>query len=136
MIYLAFFQNQDMFEIGIGSTEMIIIAVSVIAVLLSILLPLLFLRKFFRNMRQTQTLLATGEPAQAKILKLSDTGTTINDNPQVRLLLEVHPLNRTPYQVETMCLVSRLRISQVQPGAVVAVKIDRQNAMNVALELA
>ncbi|MCA1616830.1 MAG: hypothetical protein LC800_22640, partial [Acidobacteria bacterium] len=85
---------------------------------------------------KTKALLSNGEPARAKILQLRDTGTTLNDNPKVVLVLEVYPPGRAPYTVETKCYVSRLRIPQVQTGNVVAVKIDRQDAENVVLDLA
>lgn len=71
--------------------------------------------------------LARGVPAEAVILKISDTGTTINDDPVVRLLLQVHPPGQSPFQAETEQLVSRLQILQVQPGATVQVKYDPTN---------
>ena len=71
--------------------------------------------------------LARGVPAEAVILKISDTGTTINNNPVVRLLLEVHPPGQPPFQAETEKLLSRLQIPQVQPGATVQVKYDPTN---------
>ncbi|MBA3806570.1 MAG: hypothetical protein H0X14_12775 [Acidobacteria bacterium] len=86
-------------------------------------------------MAQAQTLIATGEPAQAKILRMWDTGTTLNDNPKVKFLLEIQPSGRAPYQAEVKCYVSRLRLPQVQPGNVIAVKIDRQDATKIALDL-
>ena len=106
-----------------------------IALVVTVLL-LLNLGKDFSNLARTQTLLTTGEPAQAKILRMWDTGTTLNDDPKVGLLLEVYSPNHAPYQVETKCYVSRLKISQVQPGNVVAVKIDRQDTSKIALDLA
>ena len=71
-----------------------------------------------------RSILINGLPAQATILKLSDTGTTINDNPVVRLLLEVQPPDRSPFQAETERLISRLETSQFQRGTVVQVKYD------------
>ena len=138
MIYLTFFQNQVIPDLGISTNMIIIIVIAFVAllILVTVVPSLMVVRKVFGNLSQTNALLTSGEPAAATILKMWDTGTTLNDNPQVGLLLEVHPVNRSPYQVETKCFVSRLKIPQVQPGAVVAVKIDRQNAMNVALELA
>ena len=68
--------------------------------------------------------LANGLPAQATVLEVSDTGTTINDDPVVRLLLEVEPPNQPSFQAETERLISRLEIAQVQPGAIVRVKYD------------
>jgi len=70
------------------------------------------------------TVLADGLPAQATILEVSDTGTTINDDPVVRLLLQVRPPDRPTFQAETERLISRLQIPQVKPGAVVQVKYD------------
>lgn len=132
MIHLGIFQTLS--EAGLSNTTIIVI---VIAVLGLILVPvLLSLRRDFVSLSQASALLATGEPAQAKILKLRDTGTTLNDNPKVELLLEVYPADRAAYQVTTKCYVSRLRISQVQTGAVIAVKIDPQDVTKVALDLA
>ena len=71
-----------------------------------------------------RAVLANGLPAQATILKVSDTGTTINNDPVVRLLLEVQPPDQPTFQAETERLISRLQIPQVQPGAVVQVKYD------------
>lgn len=138
MIYLTFFQNQGIPDLGISTNMIIIIVVAFVTLLIiiTVIPSLMVVRKVLGNVSQTNALLTSGEPAAATILKMWDTGTTLNDNPQVGLLLEVHPVNRSPYQVETKCFVSRLKIPQVQPGAVVAVKIDRQNAMNVVLDLA
>jgi hypothetical protein len=125
---------QSVSEVGLSNTTIIVIVVAVIGL---ILVPILLsVRRDFVSLAQARTLLAEGEPAQAKILKLRDTGTTLNDNPKVELLLEVHPRDRAAYRVETKCYVSRLRISQVQTGAFVAVKIDPQDITKVALDLA
>ncbi|MBN1878224.1 MAG: hypothetical protein JXA33_28655 [Anaerolineae bacterium] len=71
--------------------------------------------------------LARGLPAEAIILKLSDTGTTINNNPIVRLLLEVHLPGQSPFQAETEQLFSQLQIPQIQPGTTVQVKYNPTN---------
>ena len=73
---------------------------------------------------RNHTVLANGLPAEATILQMSDTGTTINNDPVVRLLLQVQPPDQPTFQAETERLVPRLRIPQVQPGAVVQVKYD------------
>lgn len=73
---------------------------------------------------QNRAVLNQGLPAEAIILKVTDTGTTINNNPVVRLLLEVHPPNQPIFQAEAERLISRLQIPQVQPGAIVQVKYD------------
>ena len=73
---------------------------------------------------QNNRISAKGLPAQAKILKITDTGTTINNDPVVRLLLEVQPPGQPTFQAEAEKLISRLQIPQFQPGAVVRVKYD------------
>ena len=73
---------------------------------------------------QNRAVLTNGLPTQATILKMSDTGTTINNDPVVRLLLEVRPPDQPTFQAEAERLISRLQIPQFQPGAVVQVKYD------------
>jgi hypothetical protein len=77
----------------------------------------------------------TGEPAEATILKIWDTGMTVNDDPVVRFLLEVHPAGKPGYQAETKLRISRLSISRYQPGAVVPVRIDPRHPNHVALDI-
>ena len=92
-------------------------------------------RSIFGRIRENNRVLSTGETAQATILRLWDTGTRLNDNPQVGLLMEVRPAGRPAYQVEKKAFVSLIKLSQVQPGLVVNVKIDPANPQNVALAL-
>jgi formate hydrogenlyase subunit 3/multisubunit Na+/H+ antiporter MnhD subunit len=54
-----------------------------------------------------------GVTAQAKVLEVWDTGVSINDNPQVGLLLEVSPPSGSPFQVKAKSLVSRLNAALV-----------------------
>lgn len=73
---------------------------------------------------RNQNVSTKGLPAQATILEISDTGTTINNDPVVRMLLEVRTPGGVPFQAEAERLISRLKIPQFQPGAVVQVKYD------------
>jgi hypothetical protein len=77
----------------------------------------------------------TGEPAEATILQIWDTGMTVNDDPVVRFLLEVHPAGKPVYQAETKIRISRIAISRFQPGAVVPVRIDPGHPKHVALDI-
>lgn len=129
MTHLAVLQNQD------TPTAVIVIAAAVGIVLFVTVLFFLSLRKDAIEMAQAQSLIATGESAQAQVLRMWDTGTTLNDDPKVKFLLEVHPSGRASYRAEVKCYVSRLRLSQVQPGNVIAVKIDRQDETKIALDL-
>lgn len=130
MTYLALLQNQDT-----PTVEVVIIVVGLAIALGLIILVFQSLRKDYRELAQARTLIADGEPARAKILSMSDTGTTLNDNPKVKFLLEVFPGGRAPYRAEIKCYVSRLRLPQVQPGNDIAVKIDPEDETKIALDL-
>ena len=75
---------------------------------------------------------ATGELAEAEIIQIEDTGTTINNNPVVRFYLEVRPQGRSPFQAEAEQLTSRLHIPAIQPGRTLQVKYD-PDTLDVAL---
>lgn len=92
-------------------------------------------RTVFGKINQSNKLLATGAPAQALVMQLADTGVRVNDNPQVKLVLEVHPMGQPPYQVETTAFVSMLKLAQIQPGQTVNVRYDPTDPSKVALAL-
>ncbi len=75
-----------------------------------------------------------GMTAQAKVLKVWDTGTTINDNPQIGLLLEVAPSMGSVFQAETKTIVSRLNAALVQPGIAATVVYDPQNPKRIQVQ--
>ncbi len=88
----------------------------------------------FRPMMIQSRLLKTGLSAKAVIKELSDTGVTVNNAPQVKLVLEVFPPMGAPYLVETKMLISRLQTSMFQPGMELAVKIDPDDKSKVAVD--
>ncbi|HJZ49984.1 MAG TPA: hypothetical protein VKE41_22570 [Roseiflexaceae bacterium] len=109
-----------------------VIVPTVLGVVITVIV-LVWVRKFMRNM--TGANITNGMTAQATIVRIWDTGTTINDNPVVGLVLEVRPQNMPPYQAEAKSMIPRLSIPQFQPGAIVPVKIDPQNQARVALDI-
>ncbi len=62
--------------------------------------------------------------AQARVMKVWDTGVSINDNPQVGLLLHVTPSMAAAFDVEAKTIVSRLNAALVQPGITAEIKYD------------
>ena len=95
----------------------------------------LFYFTLFKPMIESARILKIGLPATATVLQLSDTGVTVNHNPQVKLLLEVTPLDNTPsFQAETKLVVSRIQTSAFQPGSVLQVKYDPKNRTKVAID--
>lgn len=76
-----------------------------------------------------------GQPAEALVLEIRDTGITLNDDPIVAFRLEVRRPGSAPYVVETRGRVGRLDVPQVQPGAVLPVAVDPSDPGKVALRI-
>ena len=76
-----------------------------------------------------------GVPASAKVLEVWDTGVRLNDNPVVGFRLLVTLQDGTSYEAETKNVVSVVHIPQVQPGAVLPVKVDLKNPQLVSLDI-
>lgn len=122
-----------------------------LVVIVSVGIPLLVLLFVYRTLRRSgawsvltgstrrtrKRLLTHGRPAKARIVDLGESGkrwmTTINGNPVVKLTLEIHDGNRTPYQATVTQLVSRLDVPQLQPGTWLAVTVDPNDPSVVAL---
>jgi hypothetical protein len=94
----------------------------------------LFYRLFFKPLINTSRLQKTGLPGTAKILEVRDTGVTINNNPQVKLLLEVKNNFGQKYNAQCKVLVSRINPGIYQAGMEVPIKIDPKNEQNVVLD--
>lgn len=94
----------------------------------------LFYRLFFKPMINANRLQKTGISSKAKILEVKDTGVTINDNPQVKLMLEVKNIFGQKYTTSCRVLVSRINPGAYQPGMEIPVKIDPKNELNVVID--
>jgi len=77
----------------------------------------------------------SGAPATARVLELRDTGMTLNENPVVRMRVEVHADGIEPFEATMRALVGRLDVPLVQPGAVLPVKYDPNDHTRVALDM-
>jgi hypothetical protein len=58
-------------------------------------------------------LLAEGIQARAVVINVQDTGMTINDNPRVKLTLQVQPEGEIPFEVTKKQTVSRVSIPRI-----------------------
>jgi Protein of unknown function (DUF3592) len=87
----------------------------------------------FRRWRTKQRVLQTGVDARATIVQIRDTGTRINDNPVVGLMLQVQPLNAPSFQVEVKETVSIVQLPMFQPGAQLQIKYDPAQPSHVAI---
>ena len=75
-----------------------------------------------------------GVTAEAEVLEVRDTGTTINDDPQIALLLEVRPTMGAVFQAELKTLVSRLEVANYRPGCKAVVLYDPANPKRMVLQ--
>ncbi len=94
----------------------------------------LFYRIFFKPMINANRLQKTGLPGTARILEVKDTGVTINNNPQVKLMMELKNSFGQKYNTQCRVLVSRINPNAFMPGMEVPVKIDPKNEQNVVID--
>lgn len=89
----------------------------------------------FSGRKEACEILAIGRPASGTIVRLIDTGRTINNNPVVEFVIHVVPVEGEEYEARTKALISRLNVPAMQPGRIVPVKYDPQDRMRIALDL-
>ena len=94
----------------------------------------IFYRIFFKPMINTARLQKTGLPGKATIVEVRDTGVTINNSPQVKLMLEVKNSFGQKYNAQCRVLVSRINPNMFIPGMEVPVLIDPKNEQNVVID--
>ena len=92
-----------------------------------------FWKTLFGPMMLSRRLAKTGFATTARVVEVSDTGVTVNNAPQVKLLLEVTPPNGATYMVETKQLISRLQTSVYQPGSMIPVLIDLNDKNSIVI---
>ena len=123
--------------VGIFGSGLVTVIVF-LCVCISTVVPLgvagFFLYRMFKNMNQNSALVKTGVSAPAVIINAEDTGTTMNDSPQVRLTLQITPANRPPFQAVTTTFVGRLQVGMIVPGSSVTVRYDPNDISKVAIE--
>lgn len=84
---------------------------------------------------EAKRLQEAGTHATARILKLWDTGITVNDDPVIGLEVEIAREDGSVYTATIpKSLISRLDVPQFQPGMSVGVRIDPQNPAKVAID--
>ncbi len=102
----------------LGSDVLVVILGAIVALGVTFLV----VRPFARFIFPPQ--IKDGVEAVARVLKVWDTGTTINDDPEVGLLLEFTSPEGAPLQVEARTVVSRLQVALVQPGIEAEIRYD------------
>ena len=72
-----------------------------------------------------------GVTADATVLKVWDTGVSINTNVQVGMLLEVHPRMASTFQAEAKKLLPRINPNAIREGMTVQVIYDPNNPKRI-----
>lgn len=89
---------------------------------------------FFHDEARNNRLRRSGQPAEATILEVSETGVTVQGNyPLAKLRLRVEPAGGEPYEVTAKCLMNRFEIPAYQPGSRISVLVDPKNRRKVAV---
>ncbi len=74
-----------------------------------------------------------GDPAQAKIVRIKETGASFNDHPQVDFELEVTDRMGRAFRTEATSYIRTIAIPRIQPGCELEVRIDPQDRGRVVL---
>ncbi len=114
--------------------RLLLSSVLVSAVLLS---PACAIVNRLSGLSEARAIQTVGEPHDAVVLEIWDTGMTVNDDPVVGLSVRVESPDRPPYVARiAKSIVSRVHLPQVQPGCRVRVFVDPKHpATRVALGL-
>lgn len=79
-------------------------------------------------------ILKHGEPGQARITAIRQTGVRVNSQPMLKFELEVVQGPNAPYHTSVSQVISYFSLPNVMPGAMLAIKIDSRNPKYVAID--
>lgn len=114
---------------------MIILVLSLVVTLVIIFFAFRFARNMLGGGKEAQRILATGIPAQARILQVTETGMRVNNRAITNMVLEIHIPGQQPYQTQTRRAIAMIEVPRFQPGSVIPVKVDPANLMNVVIAI-
>jgi hypothetical protein len=93
---------------------------------------------FFGGSPKERRIRKFGRPARATIVRVGENSgggvVTVNDQPYLNLVVRVEDGVSTPYETDFDTIISRTSLPQLQPGAVVKVKVDPQDPRKVVLD--
>lgn len=123
-----------MFDDIFGNTitlTIVIIALSFVCVLGTFVFGIMLYWLYGRRGRKNaEALMETGQQGQATVLSLEDTGVLINNNPRVKIGLEIRIPGYQPYRIVKTMTLPMIRMSQVQVGSIVNVMADPSEPQN------
>lgn len=132
--------TEEINEFGILNKEILFLAVGIIGV--SAILFFVFWDTNRSSIGGNKKIMKYGRPARAKIVSMGEGGAgsrdigvmTVNDQPVVRLNLEVYDGNKPPYQTSIKRIIPRLQVPQLKPGAFLAIKINPNNSQEIEID--
>jgi hypothetical protein len=80
---------------------------------------------------QAQYLMAAGQPGEATISAIRQTGVMVNLNPECELDLQVSVDGAAPYPVTHRQVIAQVALPSLQPGATIAVRVDPANPQSL-----
>ncbi|WP_434749833.1 hypothetical protein [Paenibacillus amylolyticus] len=81
-----------------------------------------------------QRKIKSGLPAVGVIQSIQQTGTYINEQPEVKMMLKVSRQGRETYDTELRTIVPLTSLSQFQPGAVIPLVVSEKDERKVGLD--
>jgi hypothetical protein len=103
----------------------------VVALLLGI--PAMVWGPGYLRYRQEMRVRATGAPALARVVSLTDTGNRFNATPEIRITLEVTAEGRAPWRATITRVLSVVDAPAFAPGREFAVRYDPEHPERVAV---
>ncbi|MDE3214546.1 MAG: hypothetical protein KGM98_15055 [Bacteroidota bacterium] len=114
---------------GPQSVQIAIAMVLVFGAMGVLLYKLLWQPRF--NVRRLQK---SGIPARGKILHVQETNVSVNNNPQLKLEIELTNKDGKTYTAHCKTIVSKKSPVFFQPGKEVKVKVDPSNEKNIIID--
>lgn len=133
-------QNPEFFA---GGMTIFITLISCVSIIVPIAITGGVFYFIFKKNKERQQLVATGVPGQANIIQMGDTGVRINNQPQLSMVLDVHPMVQPghpppfqPFRTNIQCTVPMMAMARVSPGISVPVKCDPANPAKLTIDWA
>jgi hypothetical protein len=124
--------SQSAEDLGPAKSESTVGPAVVVLLLLIVMVGIFVVPMLFTERRNAR-ILKEGVPAKARVMTIVSTGNFHNDQPEVRMLLEVRPDAGEPFDSQLDTYMSPVYLSRFQPGSIVDVRFDPKRHIDVAL---
>ncbi len=106
----------------------------IVVIVAAVVIPVaIFLGPGFMREMDRQRIVDEGVTADAVVIDLEDTGNRMNDNPEIRMTLDVTRKDGSTYRAVHIDYLSVVTLANYPPGAKVKVKYDAKDPSKVAL---